>query len=191
MKNVEVEIQVEIENVKPLVDLMENKAKFLYEDHQIDQYYMPAHRDFTKLDPMNEWLRLRDSNGKYSITYKNWQRNKDKKSHHCDEYETTIGDIDQLKKILEVLNFSTVVIVDKQRKAYLYKDWEIALDKVKDLGDFIEIEYKGKKIRSSEEIVAEMKDFLKALGLGKIKINSVGYAFKLLKPNSDHLEEEL
>ena len=191
MKNIEVEIQVEIENIKPLADLMEKSGKFLFSEHQIDHYYTPSHRNFADLKPINEWLRLRNSDGKYSITYKNWHRDENKKAHHCDEYETSLGEIDQLEKILNVLNFTTVVIVDKKRKAYLYKDYEIALDEVKDLGNFVEIEYKGKKVRDPNEIAKEMKEFLKSLSLGRIAINSVGYAYKLLNPNDDHLEDEL
>ena len=191
MKNVEVEIQVEIENIKPLADLLAKDGKFLFSEHQVDHYYTPQHRDFKAINPINEWLRLRNSDGKYSITYKNWHRGEDKKSSHCDEYETTIGEIDQLEKILSVLNFETVVIVDKKRQAYLYKDYEIALDEVKDLGNFVEVEYKGTKVRDAKEIAAEIKEFLKVLNLGRIKLNSVGYAFKLLNPDGDHLEEEL
>jgi adenylate cyclase class 2 len=191
LKDTEVEIQVEIENIKPLVDLMEKSGKLLFSEHQIDHYYTPAHRNFAELEPINEWLRLRNSDGKYSITYKNWHRDESKKAHHCDEYETTLGEINQVEKIFDVLNFTIVVIVDKKRKAYLYKDYEIALDQVKNLGNFVEIEYKGDKVRDPDEIAKEMKRFLKNLGLGRIAINSVGYAYKLLKPDSDHLEEEL
>jgi len=191
MKDIEVEIQVEAENIQPLIELMEKSGKFLFEEHQIDQYYTPLHRDFRNKKPIEEWLRLRNSDGKYSVTYKNWHRDKNKKAVHCDEYETTLGDIDQLEKILKILNFTTVVKVDKSRKAYMYKEYEIALDKVKNLGNFIEIEYKSKKIKDPSLIAQEMISFLKSLKLGKISKNSVGYAYKLLYPEDDHLEEEL
>jgi adenylate cyclase class 2 len=191
MKNIEVEIQVEIENVKPLIDLMENKADFLYEDHQIDQYYTPAHRDFASIEPIKEWLRLRDSDGKYSITYKNWYRDENNRSGHCDEYESGLEKIDQLEKILNVLDFKPVVKVDKLRRAYRYKEYEVAIDKVEGLGSFVELEYKSDTDKDPKQIILEMTTFLKSLGLGKIIRNHVGYAAKLLMPKSDHLEEEL
>jgi len=191
MKDTEIEIQVEIENIKPLIDLMEKSGKFLFSEHQIDQYYTPAHRDFRDKKPIEEWLRLRNSDGKYSITYKNWHRDENKKAVHCDEYETTLGEIDQLEKILSVLDFKPVVLVDKMRQAYEYKDFEIALDKVKGLGDFIEIEYKGKTIKDPKEIVQEMVEFLKSLKMGRLTRNSVGYAYRLLYPSDDRLEDEL
>ena len=98
---------------------------------------------------------------------------------------------DRLEKILNVLDFKTVVVVDKLRRAYKYKEYEIAIDKVKGLGDFVELEYKSTKIKDPKEITSEMSDFLKSLPLGKIVRNHVGYAAKLLAPNGDHLEEEL
>ncbi|MBM2820381.1 MAG: hypothetical protein HW405_141 [Candidatus Berkelbacteria bacterium] len=191
MKDTEVEIQVKIAKVEPLLKLLEKEGKFLYEEKQIDQYFTPTHRDFKAKKPIEEWLRLRNSNGKYSITYKNWYRSKDKKTHHCDEYESNLEKIDQLEKIFNVLNFKTVVKVEKTRRAYLFKEYEIAIDKVRGLGDFVELEYKSKIQKKPGVITTEMVEFLKSLNLGKISRNYVGYAYKCLYPNDDHLEEDL
>lgn len=190
-KDVEIEIQVQIEKIKPLINFLKEKCEFLYEEKQIDQYYSPIHRDFKEKKPIKEWLRLRNSNNKYSITYKNWHRNKDGKTNHCDEYETSLEKIDQLEKILKVLNFKEVVKVQKLRKAYKYKNYEIAVDQVKGLGNFVELEYKGNKKKDPKIVTVDMVTFLKKLNLGKISRNYVGYAYKCLFPNDNHLEEEL
>jgi len=191
MKDIEVEIQLELENSEPLLDFLEKNGKLVYEDKQNDHYYTPKHRDFRDKKPIEEWLRLRDSNGKFSITYKNWHRDENRKTVHCDEYETTIGDIKQLENILKVLDFETVVKVQKNRKAYMYNDYEIALDEVENLGDFVEIEYKGKEDGDPKEIIQGMIKFLKDLKVGRIRRNNVGYAYKLLYPEDDHLNEIL
>ena len=191
MKNVEIEIQVNIENSDPLIDFLEKNAKFKVKNHQVDEYFSPAHRDFVAVRPVNEWLRLRNSNGKYSINYKNWHREKNGKSHYCDEYETEIEDLFQFKNILNILNFRSLVKVDKVRKIWTYKNCEIAVDSVKGLGDFVEIEYIGKNEKvNPEEITEEMIKFLKNIGCGKIKRNYVGYPFQLLFPSEVKLEEQ-
>ena len=183
MNDVEIEIQVSIENSNPLLEFLEKNAKFNSEKHQIDEYFSPAHRNFIEVRPVKEWLRLRDSDGKYSITYKNWHDNESDKSHYCDEYETKIGDLTQLKKILDALNFKSVVRVDKLRKTWIHKDYEIATDSVWGLGDFVEIEYIGKDEKADpKKIAEEMTNFLKNIGCGKIKRNYVGYPFQLLFP---------
>jgi len=191
MDNVEIEIQVNIENSKPLIDFLEKSGDFKSENHQVDEYFSPAHRDFIASRPVNEWLRLRDSNGIYSINYKNWHREKDGRDYYCDEYETKIEDLIQLKKILEVLNFKSLVKVNKVRKIWTYKNYEIAVDSVKGLGDFVEIEYIGKNEKvNPEEITEEMIKFLKNIGCGKIKRNYVGYPFQLLFPSEVKFEEQ-
>ncbi|KPJ71282.1 hypothetical protein AMJ50_02640 [Parcubacteria bacterium DG_74_3] len=191
MTDIEIEIQVNIENSKPLTEFLEKNAIFKSEKHQIDEYFSPAHRNFIGVRPVKEWLRLRDSGGKYSINYKNWYFDKEGKSHHCDEYETKIEDITQLGKILKVLNFKPMVKVNKLRKIWTYKDYELSIDSVKGLGDFVEIEYIGKdKKLDPKKVTEEMVNFLKSVGCGLIKRNYVGYPFQLLFPKEVKYEEQ-
>lgn len=191
MDNIEIEIQVNIENSKPLIEFLEKNADFKSENRQIDEYFSPAHRNFTEVRPVKEWLRLRDSGGKHFINYKNWHYDGSGKSHYCDEYETKIEDLNQLKKILDVLNFKPIVKVDKLRKIWIYKDYEVAIDSVKGLTDFVEIEYIGKDEKvDPKKITEEMINFLKDIGCGKIKINYVGYPFQLLFPKEVKFEEQ-
>jgi len=191
MTDVEIEIQVSIENSKPLLAFLEKNADFKSEKHQIDEYFSPTHRNFTEVRPVKEWLRLRDSGGKYSINYKNWHYDKDGRSYHGDEYETKIENLTQLRKILDVLNFKPIVKVDKLRKVWEYKEYEVSIDSIKELGDFVEIEYISKDENvDPKRITEEMVNFLKSLGCGKIKRSWVGYPFQLLFPEEVKLEEQ-
>jgi adenylate cyclase, class 2 len=186
----EIEIQVQIEKSKDLKSFLKKNAKFIGEEHQVDKYFSPKHRDFLKVRPIVEWLRLRESSGKLSINYKNWHVDKSGRTHFCDEYETLIGSIDQLEKIFAPLDIKQITVVDKLRKIYLYKDYEISLDSIKGLGDFVEIEYKGKSAKvGPSKITKEMVKFLKDLNCGKISRNYVGYPFQLLFPNEVKVEE--
>lgn len=181
MKNIEIEIQVKVENNKPLLEFLQKNAEFKAEKHQEDEYFSPTHRDFLEVRPVKEWLRLRNADSKYSINYKNWHFDDRGKSHYCDEYESKIEDLDKVKKILQVLNFKSLVIVDKVRKIFIYKDYEIVIDSIKSLGDFIEIEYIGQEDRvEPEKITSEMINFLNEIGCGKVERNYVGYPFQIL-----------
>src|SRR3989338_1929221 len=143
MKDVEIEIQVKLGDVSKLLEFLKKHASFKGEKHQVDEYFSPAHRKFLDVRPVKEWLRLRDSDGKYSINYKNWYYDANGKSDYGDEYESKLENSDSLKKILKALNFSSLVIVDKNRKIWVYKDYEVAIDSVKGLGEFVEIEFIG------------------------------------------------
>ena len=191
MDDVEIEITVQIENSKPLLDFLEKEAEFKKEKHQIDEYFSPAHRNFIEIRPVKEWLRLRSEDGEYSLNYKNWHYDGNgENAHYCDEYETEIKNIDKIRKILEVLNFKSLVIVDKTRKTWVWKDYEIDVDTVKGLGDFVEIEYIGSEEVDPKEKTDEMVAFLKKLGCGKLKRDFVGYPFKLLFPDEARFKEE-
>ena len=185
----EIEIQVQIENSSKLISFLEKQAKFIGEQHQIDTYFTPSHRDFTSVRPILEWLRLRKSGKKYSINYKKWHYEKDGRSHFCDEYESEVTDFKQLKNIFGALNLKKLVTVDKIRKIWIYEDYEISVDSIKGLGDFVEVEYKGSlaKVKPAT-IVREMSEFLKRFDPGKISRNYQGYAFMLLFPNEVETE---
>jgi len=92
--NKEIEIQVQIENIKELNKLLKEKAKFIGKEHQIDKYFSPNDKKFLKVRPVVEWLRLRDSSGKQSINYKNWH-------HDENEQEDPMPELFDKDKIKE------------------------------------------------------------------------------------------
>jgi adenylate cyclase, class 2 len=192
MKDKEIEIQVQVEKIKPLIQFLKMNAKLVKKEHQIDEYYTPHHRDFIAVRPVAEWLRLRQENGKTTLTYKNWHYLKNGKSTHADEYETKVEDFNQMQSIFRALDFKIITHVDKKRQTYKYKDFEISLDCVKTLGDYIEIEYKGNDNKvDPQKITDQMIKLLKDLNVGKIYRNYVGYTFMVLFPDEKYKIEEL
>lgn len=182
-QNTEIEIKVKVEKISPLLVFLQKKAKFQKENLQVDEYFTPAHRNFIKERPVKEWFRLRESNP-CSLNYKKYHFVKDGKSYESDEFEVEINDLAQVKKILKALNLKSIVKVNKTRKVWTYENYEIAIDSVKKLGEFVEIEFIGKKGRkSAKQISAEMIEFLKSLNCGKIYRNFQGYPFLLLFKN--------
>jgi adenylate cyclase class 2 len=188
-KKIENEIQVQIEKSQKLIEFLKKSGKFISEERQVDKYFTPAHRNFTSTRPINEWLRLRDSAGTYSINYKLWHQDKEGRTHFCDEFESVIEDIKQFELIFKALDTKPLVTVDKTRRTWIYKNYKITLDSVKGLGDFIEIEYQGKTNQDPTEVTKKMIEFLKRFNPGKITRNYVGYPFQLLFPSETKIEE--
>ncbi|MCX6798337.1 MAG: class IV adenylate cyclase, partial [Candidatus Falkowbacteria bacterium] len=141
--NIEIEIQVNIENSQPLLDFLATAGTFKQEVHQVDEYFSPGHKDFLAVRPVSEWLRLREADGVFFWNYKNWHFTDQGESHHCDEFETKLDNVEAARRILQALNFTSLAVVDKLRRIWEYKNYEIALDSVRGLGDFVEIEYIG------------------------------------------------
>jgi adenylate cyclase class 2 len=81
-------------------------------------------------------VRIRKSNGKCLLTLK-----KNVTSElDCIEHETEISDPAEMHNLLSELSFIPIVEVKKERSKCKVGDYEICLDQVDELGEFIEVE---------------------------------------------------
>jgi adenylate cyclase class 2 len=181
MSDVEIELKLPLKNRKEVEALLNKLADFKHKSFQHDAYYNAPHRDFLEnSDNVNEWFRVRLSEGEAQINYKDFQPHDAKIKTHCIEYEANVDSEDQLNKILEALNFVRLIDVKKLRKAWHYLDTEVSIDSVENLGDFIEIEYKG-----SHTDVDTARDHLfavlKKLGAKTGELDTRGYPYLLLE----------
>ncbi len=196
----EIEIKVKIAHGEKLMSFLQEHGTFKFENQQVDEYYSKSgtSEDFLLVDPIKKWLRLRSeqsnsennlSGETYSINYKNWIYNETGTSNHCEEFESKVESLESVRKILEALGYTNIVTVDKLRKVYDYNDYEISIDSVKNLGDYVEIEYKGKPdletgeitTSESERITNEMMKFLSELVGEILERDKRGYPYGLLK----------
>ncbi len=144
MKHIEVEQKFHLLNHDELrLRLPEAGATKIRDQRQVDVYYNAPHRDFLADKKVSEWLRLRDEDGKISITFKQWLPLTAQHKTHCNEYESDLSDGEAMRKLLAALDFSELITVDKEREEWQMGDVIVALDTVKDLGQFVEFEYKG------------------------------------------------
>lgn len=181
MKHTEVEQKFRLKNHAELrAQLKELDAKRLRTEHQIDTYYNAPHRDFLAKPIVNEWLRLREEDGQAYITYKCWLPLEAKVKTHCDEFESELGDAEAARKLLEALNFTELIVVDKQREEWRFDDLIVALDTVKGMGDFVEFEYNG----NADSVVEAQKCIeqgITALGVELGERSFVGYPKMMLE----------
>jgi len=188
--NIEVEIKIRLTEAKfEKIKIKLGKiAKKVKESHHIDAYYNPIYRSFLKPKNPYEWLTIRERDGKVKLNYKHWYPEGVKNTTHCDEYETEISDKTQMEKMLKALHFKNFVMVDKKRITYEYKnELEIALDEVKGLGYFIEVE----SIRNTggvKKAHRKLLDFLQTkLGITETKTIPGGYGAEMMRKNKNHL----
>jgi predicted adenylyl cyclase CyaB len=181
--NIEVEIKVKIskDRFEKIKARVQKTAKFIKKTRQIDYYYNLLPKNFLKPEYPYEWLSIRDRGGKLLLNYKYWYPPGAKHTTHCDEYETEIGDKEQLDRIFKALNITEIVKVDKTRRTYVYKNKiEIAMDKVVGLGYFIEAEAL-KNEGGIDKTYEKLAEFLKSLGVRKIVTVPGGYALAMMK----------
>lgn len=181
LKHMEIELKFPLLNHENTITNLKTIARLdKQDDFQKDIYYNPAHRDFLSKKPISEWLRLRESKKGFSLNYKKWHNEDGNKTVSCDEFETKIGDIESFKKLFESLNFKELITVEKIRNSWNYKNTEIAIDEVKELGNFIEIEAKG-DFENIEEAKKHLYLILKEIRAEVGEQDFEGYPHLLLK----------
>ncbi|MFH2063277.1 MAG: class IV adenylate cyclase [bacterium] len=182
MTNREIEIKIRAKDSEPLLRFLEENGSLKSEKHQRDEYFTPANRNFVKEEPVKEWLRLREEEGRCSLDYKNWHYADDGRAYHCDEYEVGLDNPVGLKNILRALDFESLIVVDKERRTFMFKDYEIALDCVEGLGDYVEVEYKGdENVSDTKKVAEEMREFVEKTGCQILEQDFVGYPYLLLE----------
>ena len=174
----------EIELKFPLHDAEELLARLssfgeCSEKVQKDTYYVPAHRNFVKQDPIKEWLRIRETKDGVRLNYKHWH-DLFTETVHCDESETDVEDVEALREIFSKLDFEEIIVVEKVRKSWLKDDVEISVDSVTGLGDFIELECK-KEFDSVEEAKDHLYSVLKEIKAEVGERDFKGYPHLLLE----------
>lgn len=177
----EIEIKHPLKNAdKVLLKLKELGAEQKL-SHQIqeDIYYVPTHRNFLDEEIVSEWLRVRKTDKGYTFNLKRWQPIGAKVQTHADEYETQVSDVEALQQILFHLDFKEIVTVHKDRSTWILDNIEIAIDVVRDLGAFIELELK--EITSDMEKAHEKLNLmLEKLSAEVLPRDKRGYPYQLL-----------
>ncbi|GAF67400.1 unnamed protein product [marine sediment metagenome] len=181
--NIEVEIKIKVEDLNKIKEKLPQLGKVVKSINQIDEYYIPCHRDFFAQKPHPvEWLRIRTNPDKVIFEYdKSINKRPDGLQDYAEEYETEIKNIGEFRKILGFLDFKKIITVDKQREYWNCGDFEICLDKVKDLGDFVEVEAQG-NFKDTKEAKEKCGEFLELLGIENYKDKEIkkGYSVMLL-----------
>lgn len=181
--DVEVEIKVPLDG-KEFSDAKEKLksiAKYAESSSQADTYFSPAHRNFVEPEFPFEWLSIRKRGNKSFLNYKHFYPENAEAKTHCDEFETELGKSEQLEKLFSAINLQKLVTVEKERETYRFKDeFEIALDTVKNLGHFIEIEA-IKNFGSVGAAREKISEFARNLGIDVSKADKRGYPYLLMK----------
>ena len=140
-KEIEIKIALDITEYERLNKILSEKAQLIKHSVELDEYFSPTDKAYFKEKYPFEWLSIRKRNSKLTLNYKHFYPEGAEKHTYCDEFETEISSDEMLKNILNSLNVESVVTVKKKRIVFIYQNkWEVVLDKVEELGCFIEIE---------------------------------------------------
>ena len=152
-------------------------AKMTWQGEQIDTYYKHPIRDFAATD---EALRVREEEGKATLTYKGPKL--DTLSKTREELKVRVEDAHVTKNLLEKLGFKEAGMVRKHRMKFFLSEFKVCLDKVENLGEFVEVEASLHSEDSDEGVAALREGVLKTLDLLGLKDRERRSYLELLYP---------
>lgn len=157
---IEIKLKVNEEEYSRILNIIKNNSVNKRNVNQIDTYYTLINKKLNQ-----EWLRIRNENGKYIFNYK-----KKIDNSHYEKYDVLIDNFNNLNIILNTLGSKQIGTINKNRTIYIYKDkYEFSFDIVKDIGIFIEIEL----INKSNDFEKDFFDLLNLLEDLKIDLNII------------------
>jgi len=178
---IEIKIPLDKATFSQVKEKLKKIAKFVKTSNHLDEYFTPSHRNFVEPKFPFEWLRIGKRGNKVILNYKHYYPENVKVATHCDELEIEIQNAKQLRKLFSALDFKELVTVDKERDIYVFNnEFEIALDAVKDLGYFIEIEA-IKNFGNIDETRKKLFEFAKTLGIDTSNPDLRGYPFLMMQ----------
>ena len=163
------EIKFAIKNMKSFLKVLDaQKIELGNEKHQIDKVWILKDADGTNIIPSQPVVRTREQNDKTILTLK-----REVVHGTMEEHETEIGDIAAAEGMLGALGLRKLVEINKIRKSAKAGIFTLCLDTVKNLGDFLEIEFVTKT--KDAEAKTKILEFAKTLGLTEKDITTNTY----------------
>ncbi|MCX6738844.1 MAG: class IV adenylate cyclase [Candidatus Parcubacteria bacterium] len=143
-------------------------ATFVKEKKIVDYYlFDPLRKDLQpgKNLRLSKCLRIRESGSGSHLTFKHDHFEKDVWLY-SDETESGVERADVILSLFKNLGFEILVLVDVHKIYFSAGHYEIALEKVKGLGNYIEVEYHSdKEITDIHAVKEEIRAYIQSLGI--------------------------
>ncbi len=153
--------------------LLSGNAEFKGIDNQTDSYFQVN----------SGRLKLREGNIENALIHYNREDKDEPKESDILLYKTSKNSL--LKELLTKA-LGEIITVNKEREIYFIGNVKFHLDKVKDLGEFIEIEAIGKDNEDKSTLMQQCKFYLNLFGISKKDLIPVSYSDMLLEKQLIH-----
>lgn len=157
----EIEIKFQVNNLDVIKEnLLRLGCEFSEELNQKDTVFVPDIND-TSNQEGKQFIRIRNVNEKTELNLKQ----QSKKIMQSKEIEFEVSDFDAAYDFLDTLGLDEWVTVEKKRITTKYKEFNICIDEVKRLGEFIEIEIVTPEEDQTDYYEEEIVKVAKELGI--------------------------
>jgi adenylate cyclase class 2 len=168
----EIEIKARVKNFSDLVKKVEQFAKLSEPIHQKDTIFTRGDKSG---DVGSVFVRIReetrDGKTKNLFTLKKMVNGYGDKI----ECETEIANANEMLRAIFELDFELYCVLKKSRRTAKIDEFEICLDEVEKLGEFVEIEKIAPDDADHDEIVAKLWEFAGQFGIAETDAVKLGY----------------
>lgn len=182
----EVEILVEVyDDIEKLKNVLKQYT-YVGLKRTIDEYYYDPLRKNLKPDEngkLNHCLRIRNKNDEFFLTYKD-DVFENEKWLYSDEYETKIESIEMIRNIFSKLGLIKFIEIDNEKETYIFEDYEIVVENVKDLGIFMEVEYCTNEDIDVKKVKDKIQKFIDNLNINTSEELNMGKPEMYMKKNN-------
>lgn len=173
MSIVNVEIKAGTKRPDDIRQILKDKgARFVGTDHQIDTYF----------NVVNGRLKLREGEIENALIYYKRENKPGPKKSDVKLYKSKPDSI--LKSLLEE-SLGILAVVDKMREIYFIENIKFHIDRVNELGSFVEIEAIDDKGEiGQEKLLEQCKYYLKLFEIKEDELISLSYSDLILDKNN-------
>lgn len=157
----EIEVKIKLQNKEEFCQKLKDLGCILSDPiTQNDVIFLPQTMKEYKIVEGDIVVRTRKQDHNKLFTLKR------QKSHQLEskEIEFEIGDIDKMHEVLVLLGYKEFIRVNKTRTNTKYQNYDISIDSVEHLGDFVEVEVLTDEDVDVPKVQEKMVEFLKGLG---------------------------
>lgn len=168
------EIKAHCSNPEKIEELLlANNASFKGQDHQIDTYFKVS----------KGRLKLREGSIENTLIFYDRVESQGIKSSQVKFLKLEQTQVAALKQILITVH-PILVVVDKQRKIFFIDNVKFHIDRVENLGSFVEIEAIGTKQQNFDELQKQCEYFQSYLGISNQECIASSYSDLILGQSS-------
>lgn len=132
----EIELKFKVDNLTEIINYLESvNCEIGKVIEQNDSIFVKDLEDVESKEG-STWLRIRKTDDTIELNYKKQSA----KKMESEEIEFEVSSYENANKFLTALGFQKWVEVKKKRRHTKYKNYNICIDQVERLGDFIELE---------------------------------------------------
>ena len=166
----EIEVKAKVEDLEETKKkLLELGAEFTGSEQQDDSYFKPKGKEMEEQGPGSFIVRIRKEKEGSFLTIKEMTD----RSGVWKEYETTVGNAEETRKMVEVMGYSHIFDINKAREFGQLNGINLCIDDVKQLGKYLELEIHGE---DADDAKKKMLELFSKLGIKEEQIEHRGYA---------------